>query len=484
MDELSDEHSPNRERYFFETEPVGEGMPDLVSVSDDGAEEWPEDGANDLSQLDNLQGNAHQRGEDICEQIIATLTQCQPYPGDERCEGPIDPSYVRGSPRFVVEIQSRNLYCVYDRVRGLEAYLHATVLQWRFFSLGKWFAELCARDANVPRPWNCAHEWLSARSWTDTTLGLTVYGSDRIAVEVGGIQVHRHKYPALQRNAAQVKGVQRVLPKPVVIKVTINGHPARALLDSGSLGDFMSSTLADQLGVERVRLDIPVALQLAVQGSRSKVNAVATVQLKYQDIDERRTFDIINLNNYDLILGTPWMYQHQLCLGFNPARVVIGSDEPLPLKVGTDAKLMVHALTPEEQSIQEAREELRRYAEPLCKDVGETDLPPFRAINHTIPLVDPKKIYPWRPSKCPDAFRAQWAEKRDAYIKSGRWKITSAGNTVPMLLIPKPGTNPVELRTVVDLRERNKNTHKLTSPCYDFFPFPVDFFLADYFTFT
>ena len=211
----------------------------------------------------------------------------------------------------------------------------------------------------------------------DTTLGLTVYGSDRIAVEVGGIQVHRHTYPALQRNAAQVKGVQRVLPKPVVIKVTINGHPARALLDSGSLGDFMLSTLADQLGVERVRLDLPVSLQLAVQGSRSKVNAVATVQLKYQDIDERRTFDIINLNNYDLILGTPWMFQHQLCLGFNPARVVIGSDEPLPLKVGTDARLMVHALTPEEQSIQEAREELRRYAEPLCKDVSETDLPPF-----------------------------------------------------------------------------------------------------------
>ena len=48
-----------------------------------------------------------------------------------------------------------------------------------------------------------------------------------------------------------------------------------------------------------------------------------------------------------------------------------------------------------------------------------------------------------------------------------RWKVTSAGNTVPMLLIPKPGTDPVELRTVVDLRERNKNTHKLTSPLPD-----------------
>ena len=45
----------------------------------------------------------------------------------------------------------------------------------------------------------------------------------------------------------------------------------------------------------------------------------------------------------------------------------------------------------------------------------------------------------------------QWAEKRDAYIKSEQWKITSAGNTVPMLLIPKPGTNPPLLQTVVGL---------------------------------
>ena len=147
MDEHVDGQSPKQARYFFETEPVGEGMPDLVSVSDDEEEACPEEGANDLShppEPDNLQGNIHQQEEGICELIIATLTRCQPYPGDERCEGPIDPSYVRGSLHFVVESQSRNLYCVYDRVRGFEAYLHATVLQWRFFSLGKWFAELCA----------------------------------------------------------------------------------------------------------------------------------------------------------------------------------------------------------------------------------------------------------------------------------------------------------------------------------------------------
>ena len=161
------------------------------------------------------------------------------------------------------------------------------------------------------------------------------------------------------------------------------------------------------------------------------------------------------------------MHQHQVCIGFNPARIVIGSDELMPLKMGDDTKRMVHTMVPEEREIERAREELRQYAEPICREMSETDLPPLRAINHTIPLIDEQKIYQWRPSRCPEAFRAQWAEKRDAYIKSGRWNITSAGNTVPMMFIQKPGSNPPLLRVVVDLRERNKNTHKLTSPLPD-----------------
>ena len=70
------------------------------------------------------------------------------------------------------------------------------------------------------------------------------------------------------------------------------------------------------------------------------MNTRASVELEYQEIKEARTFDIININNYDLILGTPFMYQHQVCLGFNPARVVVGSDTALVINSGIDTKLM------------------------------------------------------------------------------------------------------------------------------------------------
>lgn len=124
---------------------------------------------------------------------------------------------------------------------------------------------------------------------------------------------------------------------------------------------------------------------------------------------------------------------------------------------------MIHTLSPEDQRVEQACEELRRYAEPLCKEVSETELPPLRAINHTIPLIDEEKAYPWRPSGCPEAFRSH-GQKRDAYIKSGGWNITSA--------------HPPEFGTVVDLRERNKNTKKLTSPLPDIVP--VNLFVRHY----
>jgi hypothetical protein len=120
--------------------------------------------------------------------------------------------------------------------------------------------------------------------------------------------------------------------------------------------------------------------------------------------------------------------------------------------------------------LEAAHDELHQASDYLCKDVNETDLPPFQAINHTIPLIDKNKIYFWCPSCCPEVFRGQWAEKHNAYLKSSRWQVTSAGNTVPVLLIPKPKKKPdkpPKLSMVIDLCERNSNTRKLTSPLPD-----------------
>ncbi|OSC99262.1 hypothetical protein PYCCODRAFT_1373452, partial [Trametes coccinea BRFM310] len=223
---------------------------------------------------------------------------------------------------------------------------------------------------------------------------------------------------ALQRNAASARDIRRLIPEPVVVVVNINGHPARALLDSGSLSDFMSAKMAHQLGVKVFELEKPLPVHLAVQGSRAKINFGCRAVLEYQNIRDERYFDVVNLLNYDLILGTPFLYQHKVSFSFNPTAVVIGSPKALPIEGKTVRVLQSHSADVLEAQLALAREELRQYAAPICKEASDSPLPPLRAINHRIPLIDEHKVYSWRPSKCPDALRSLWTEKRDAYLKS------------------------------------------------------------------
>lgn len=93
---------------------------------------------------------------------------------------------------------------------------------------------------------------------------------------------------------------------------------------------------------------------------------------------------------------------------------------------------------------------------------GKTSLPPLRMINHEIPLIDPEKIYPWQPSRCPETLKPQWNAKQAAYVKTGQWEVTTMGNAVPMMFLKKPSKNGESpcLRIVSDLQAHNANIHK------------------------
>ena len=203
---------------------------------------------------------------------------------------------------------------------------------------------------------------------------------DKSTMDLGGIQVDRNKYPTLQRNASQVKENPQILPKPIMVKVLVDRHPALGITGFwlvrrfyvvhssrpvSSKKNIIGSTLGSTVGGPRI----------PIQGERYSYCSVTVPRIK-----EDHTFNIIILNNYDIILGTPWMHQHQICIGFNPARIIVGSEIAQPLKLGTDTKRMVHSVTMKDQDIEVAREELCQYAAPLCKEVLNTELPPFQNI--------------------------------------------------------------------------------------------------------
>ncbi|KAI0066379.1 hypothetical protein BV25DRAFT_1797276, partial [Artomyces pyxidatus] len=226
----------------------------------------------------------------------------------------------------------------------------------------------------------------------------------------------RDEVDAIERNAARPKDMRRTLPKPIVLTVLLNGKPIRALLDTGSMADFVSTTIVDQLKLPTEVLAKPLPVQLAVHGSRSKINHSVATRFQYQEIDCTRRFDVVNLDNYDMILGTPFIFQHRLVIGLNPTRVAIGSKTPLEMRGEEVTTISSAAADIVEVELDKIRASLKAEASDLCTDTARTSLPPFRAINHTIPLIDESKVYTWRPSKCPEAMRSLWQEKKQAYI--------------------------------------------------------------------
>lgn len=152
--------------------------------------------------------------------------------------------------------------------------------------------------------------------------------------------------------------------------------------------DMMSTTLADQLKIPLRAKSTPMNLQMAVSGSRSKINVECETRFQYQNIDETRRWDVANIDHYDIVLGTPFLWQHSVLLGFNPTRIVIGSNASKPMS-GSDMIIYRGArATVTQQSIENLRKTVFSDAQDLFKEAATTPLPPMRAINHEIPLKD------------------------------------------------------------------------------------------------
>ena len=53
----------------------------------------------------------------------------------------------------------------------------------------------------------------------------------------------------LERTSMRLKDLARKVPEPIVVLAKVNGHQIRALLDTGSMADFLSTTLVDVIAL-------------------------------------------------------------------------------------------------------------------------------------------------------------------------------------------------------------------------------------------
>ena len=88
----------------------------------------------------------------------------------------------------------------------------------------------------------------------------------------------------------------------------------------------------------------------------------------------------------------------------------------------------------------EERIKIRQRIMDEIKDLAaleELVLPPLRAVNHEIPLINPNLVIRHRPAKCPEPLREELRAKIDRYLKAGWWEHTNLPSSAPLLVVFK-----------------------------------------------
>lgn len=103
----------------------------------------------------------------------------------------------------------------------------------------------------------------------------------------------------------------------------VNGLDALVLMDSGSTGDSISPEFARICGASTYELENPATLQLGCIGSRSRINYGTRVPIQIGDTVVESYLDVINLDRYDVVLGTPFMRRCGVLLDFENGTITV-----------------------------------------------------------------------------------------------------------------------------------------------------------------
>ena len=120
---------------------------------------------------------------------------------------------------------------------------------------------------------------------------------------------------------ARIKERSRPLRKcndnqPISVFWGIGGIKAHCLIDSGCEGIMISPSFIRAAKIKPFPLDKPIGIQLAVTGSKLVIDYGTNATIKYNGKELKEYFDIINIDYYDAILGTPFLRKHEVMIDF------------------------------------------------------------------------------------------------------------------------------------------------------------------------
>ena len=114
--------------------------------------------------------------------------------------------------------------------------------------------------------------------------------------------------------------------KCVTIEMKVNRCKAYIMIDTRSTGNFVSPAFAKVTGMKVFPLEQQLMLQLGCIGSQSKITHGGKTHIELGSGASKIYFDVANIDQYNCILGIPFLQEQQAVLNFTNQKVQIGDN--------------------------------------------------------------------------------------------------------------------------------------------------------------
>ncbi|GAA5982777.1 hypothetical protein JCM11641_007785, partial [Rhodosporidiobolus odoratus] len=333
---------------------------------------------------------------------------------------------------------------------------------------------------------------------------------------------------ASTKRATSIPPPPEIVPSPLTVPALFGDEqtPSTALVDSGAQADVLSPALVHQMGLRVRRLVAPIHADLAGDGQQVRLSLFASTSVKVGSILKNpRSFFVCPLPpGVDAILGVRWLRDTGTAVSASrlffaptgPSEDVFDFDTgrsfDQPPRNFADLGFVDQQMTAEEATrfalcalsagvppslvhdfvdsiefephnplldidddnpdSEDLTEEAARaqLADLLSEfdDIFVDELPgppPFRPVNHDIPLLDAEKKIRPHAIRIPDRYAAQWSAHLRKFVETGFWSPAALDSACAMFAVPKHDKS--QARFVINLKPRNDNTAKLASPIPD-----------------
>ena len=280
--------------------------------------------------------------------------------------------------------------------------------------------------------------------------------------------------------------------EPILLEGCVQGTPARFLVDSGSTGNFIAKQFITEARLQTRGIE-PRVVTLA-DGTESHCGQrLQQAQIQISGWRERLDLDVTPLRDYDVVLGKPWLTQHNPQVDWKVNVIHLEHNgRTLELRAATAGErnhvgrqrllsaLQVKRLarTGKAQSflaiIRSSEEQLPAKEQPpgACKQILEefqdvfpkdlpAGLPPKRTYDHRIEI-EPGQSPPFRP-----IYKQSYAELEEMkrqlteLIEKGFIRPSRSPYGAPVLFVRKKNG---DMRMCIDYRALNKITVKNRYP--------------------